>query len=590
MEQTETNPLHRRFAALIQRIAPQPSPELALAVELLSQWQSDGHVCLPLNEITPADLRESGLEAALPARKDWASALRRSGMVGAAGEFKPLILDRAQRLYLQRHWQYENAVAQEIARRANFSDEGNLAAIKKIALPLFASASDLQKLAAIVAATSRLTIISGAPGTGKTQTIVMICALLLALDGETEIALAAPTGKAAARLKQAFALARTRLNWPAQILQALPTEAATVQRLLGARTGSAHFRHDAGKPLTADVIIVDEASMIDLALLAKLLAAARPEARVILVGDKDQLASVEAGSAFRDICTSGFANGLSERAAEKFERVFGQKLTAEKSRAPVHDVVVELRENFRFAEGSGLAELSEAVNAGDAGRARTLLEKGDALTWRPTPNMHNFERALEGRVREQFLALRNETDPTTALARLSEFTVLCALRRGPFGAESVNRMIERMLLEAGDIQPGEANFPGRALMITRNDYDAGLFNGDIGIVLRGARGLRAFFPGDDGLPRSFAVARLPEHASAFALSVHKSQGSEFREALLILPDRDAPVLTRELLYTGATRVRERLEVWAPRQFLDSAIGRTVRRSSGLRDSLWGAAK
>lgn len=589
METAETNPIDQRFAALLQRLASKPSPELELAARLLSQFQSEGHICLPLREITVETIARAGLEAPLPKRALWVKKLRESGVAGGAGELRPLILDEAERLYLQRYWQYETAVARNIGERLARNSTEEQGQLPETFAGLFTNESQLQKLAAIVAATSSLTAISGAPGTGKTHAIVTICALLVALSNEIKIALTAPTGKAAARLREALSLARTRLKLPEDILARLPNEASTVQRLLGARGDSIKFRHDAKNPLRADVVIVDEASMIDLALLAKLLEAVRPDARVILVGDKDQLASVEAGSAFRDICTPGFEAGVSESAAERFEKVTGEKLSgAVPDNAPIHHAVVELRENFRFASGSGIAELSTAVNRGDVIAAKARWKKNGEVKWQPTPSVKNFERALCARVRERFQVLRRETDPASALARLNEFTVLCALRRGPFGAETVNRIIWRALLGAGDFEVSEKYFAGQPLMIVRNDYDTELFNGDIGIVLPTPMGLRVFFAGQNGALRSFSMARLPEHEPAFALTVHKSQGSEFNEALVIFPERDSPVLTRELFYTAVTRVRTAVEVWANEAILAQAIGRTVRRSSGLREALWGA--
>lgn len=589
METAEQNPIGKHFAALLARIAVKPSTELELAARLLSQFQSEGHICLPLREITPDAIARTGLTMSLPPRARWLKKLRESGVVGEAAESKPLVLDERERLYLRRYWQYEMVVGREISARLARKPEISEDSLSQELAALFSRESRLQKLAVMVAGTSALTVISGAPGTGKTHTIVMICALLLALANETRIALAAPTGKAAARLKEALGLARTRLKLPPEILALLPNEASTIQRLLGARGDSIKFRHNAENPLRADVVMVDEASMIDLALLAKLLEAVRPEARVILVGDKDQLASVEAGSAFRDICTPGFEIGVSEKAARKLEEFACEELGGTSARrAPIHDVVVELRENFRFGAGRGIAEMSMAVNRGDAAAAGAALRAGGEVAWRPTPTVKDFERILCARVRERFQLLKNESDPQAALAKLNEFTVLCALRRGPFGAESVNRMIERSLVTAGDFEASEKYFAGQPLMIVRNDYDLGLFNGDIGVVSKTDEGLRVFFPSEGGTVRSLSMARLPEHETAFALTVHKSQGSEFREALVILPDQDSPVLTRELLYTAVTRVRESVEVWANESILMQAIARQVRRSSGLRDALWAA--
>ncbi len=587
METPELNAIDRHLAAFLQRIAPQPSAELEIAVQLLSKFQMDGHVCLPLDEVSLETLAGAGISRSVPARERWEETLRASGVVGEEGEFAPLILDGARRLYLQRYWKYEQNVRRSIEQRLAAREAVDQSKLKELFATLFSHVAELQKLAAFVAATSNLCVISGAPGTGKTHTVVLICALLVALRPETKIALAAPTGKAAARLKESLANARGKSALATQIAARLPGDASTIQRLLGVLGDSGKFRHNAENPLPADVVIVDEASMIDLALLAKLLAAVRPDARVILVGDKDQLASVEAGSAFRDICTPGIPLVVSEVQARAFAAGTRETLAETPPRvAPIHDVIVELRENFRFKSGEGIAELSGAINRGDAREAIAVLQRGGQVNWRATPNAKSFARALRDRVLPRFENVLRASDPAEALAQLGQFAVLCALRHGPFGAETVNTLIERMLRDAGMIGGVGQNYAGRPVMILRNDYNVELFNGDLGIVLKRGDENRVFFRGEGGELRSFSPARLPEHETAFALTVHKSQGSEFEECLVILPDRDSPVLTRELLYTAVTRVRERVEIWANESVLGKMIGRQVRRSSGLRDALW----
>ena len=590
MPELEIDFIDQHFAALMNRLAKVPSPELALAAKLVSNFRARGDVCVPLRNVTATEAGKLG-STEVPALKNWVKKLRSSGVVGDPGEFAPLILDHSDRLYFQRYWKYEDELGRNLQARLGDKSPRDFdpGALAQGMAELFPDPSDLQKVAAFVAATSRLCVISGAPGTGKTRTIVLICALLIRLAAKRELtfALAAPTGKAAARLKETIAQTGVSLRLPGDLK--LPADASTIQRLLGARGDSPHFRHNAKIPLTADVVIVDEASMIDLALLAKLFDAIRPDARIILVGDKDQLASVEAGSAFRDICTPGFELGVSVSLAEAFAKSTGEKLDGTSTdQAPIHSVVVELRRNYRFTPGAGIGELSSAVNRGDAVGAIAVLKSAGSIRWRPTPSLKNFERELRERVFPRFEKLLKLSDPAVALKQLAEFAVLCALRRGPFGAETVNTLLEGMLRETGLIEVAGRYHAGEPIIIVRNDYNVGLFNGDLGIVLPDAitGELRVFFRGEEDEVLNFAPGRLPAHEPAFALTVHKSQGSEFRDALVILPERHASVLTRELLYTGITRVRETVEVWASEEILRQTIERKIARSSGLRDRLW----
>ncbi|MGN6718137.1 MAG: exodeoxyribonuclease V subunit alpha [Candidatus Binatia bacterium] len=588
--EVEIDFIDRHFAALMNRLSKVPSPELEWAAKLVSNLRARGDVCVPVRDVTSSETEKMGARE-VPAPKDWVNKLRCSGVVGDPGEFAPLILDQSDRLYLQRYWKYEDELGRSLQARLRDKPPRDLAPadLAQALVELFPGSSDLQKVAAFVAATSRLCVISGAPGTGKTRTIVLICALLINLAGKNELSfsLAAPTGKAAARLKETIAQTGVALNLSGKLK--LPADASTIQRLLGARGDSPHFRHNAKNPLTADVVIVDEASMIDLALLAKLLDAVRPDARIILVGDKDQLASVEAGSAFRDICTPGFELGVSVSLARGFAEITGEKLDGtSRDQARIHSVVVELRRNYRFTPGTGIGELSNAVNRGDAVAAIAVLKRHGSIRWRPTPSAKNFERVIRERVFPRFEKLMKLSDPAVALKQLTEFAVLCALRRGPFGAETVNALLQGMLRETGLIEGAGRYHPGEPVIIVRNDYNVGLFNGDLGIVLPdGVTGeLRVFFRGEGHDVLNFAPGRLPAHEAAFALTVHKRQGSEFRDALVILPERDAPVLTRELLYTGITRVRETVEVWASEEILRQTIERKIERSSGLRERLW----
>jgi exodeoxyribonuclease V alpha subunit len=406
---------------------------------------------------------------------------------------------------------------------------------------------------------NHLTVITGGPGTGKTRTVTEILRQLLGQPrGEQlRIALAAPTGKAAARLTEAIRPIRNDI------------EAMTIHRLLGYRPGSPYFRHDASNPLDVNVLIVDEASMIDLALMAKLVAAVPADARLVLLGDRDQLASVEAGSVLADICAAA------DNAAPN---------------GPLFGTVVALRRNYRFAESSGIFRVSTAINSGDADAAIAAFnEKVDQeAKWQPLPSSTKLASALRDHVVGGFRSYLETKDPEEALARLQQFRILCALRHGPFGAENLNALAEQILADARLLEPRATWYAGQPITITRNDYNLALFNGDSGIILPDLEAggeLRAFFVSAQNRIRRFLPSRLPAHETGFAMTVHKSQGSEFETVLLVLPEKDAPLLTRELLYTGVTRARKRVEVWAVEETLRAAIGRRIQRTSGLQDAL-----
>jgi exodeoxyribonuclease V alpha subunit len=543
--ETEFSVLDRQFGDFLQGLAGDSAAEVRLAAMCASRARAAGHICAPLAEIAAAE----GAPSAARLRKK----LRASSVVGTPGAFTPLVLDEQDRLYLRRYWEYEQQLAQAIRRRAAARDDD--------AAPVEA---DLQELAASKAVTSRFTVITGGPGTGKTRTVTNILTRLLEQPGgdKLRIALAAPTGKAAARLTDSVRAVREKFT------------ATTIHRLLGYLPGSPYFRHDAEHPLSADVVIIDEASMVDLALMAKLVAAVPPAARLILLGDRDQLASVEAGSVLADICTAAETAAPNE---------------------PLRGSVVALRRNYRFSETGGVYQVSAAVNSGDAAAAMAALQQsgGGEVEWKPLPDKSGLPEALRNRIVAGFRSYLKTDDPLEALASLQQFRILCALRRGPFGVENLNALVEEILADAGLLAPRRGWYRGQPVMVTQNDYNLALFNGDSGIILPDpdAGGeLRAFFLSAEGRPRRFLPSRLPIHETAFAMTVHKSQGSEFKKVLLILPENDAPILTRELLYTGLTRAREGVELRASESVLRAAIARRVTRTSGLRDALAGPAK
>ena len=571
------SPLDYHFGRLLKRIANGADPpSVPLAGALVSRRNREGHVCIPLDRMAGRPLIPGESDATTPLLAQWREDLQKSKMVGAPGEFAPLIADPADRIYLYRYWRYQDRLVQSIRDRldepAEMPSTGELTA----ALDRFFSPDpegiDGQRAAARTALTRGFCVISGGPGTGKTTTVAKILALLAQLggNGPPAVALAAPTGKAAARLQESIRNAEAGSAFE-PVRDSIPETAATVHRLLGAIPDSPDFRHHRDRPLSADVVVVDESSMVDLALMSKLAQALKPSARLILLGDRDQLASVEAGAVLGDICNTG-----------------GRRTTA-----PIADSIVHLKTNYRFGDDSGIGATARAINDGDAEAAlETLRDPNRTDTqWRRPLNPRSPSKAFVDAVRDGFRSYLSRLDrPDEALAAFDGFRILCALRRGPFGAPAVNTLVEKILADSGLIRPSGTWYPGRPVMITRNDYPLRLFNGDIGITApdpEAGGDLRVWLPAADGGLRKLHPRRLPEHETVYAMTVHKSQGSELSRVMLILPDRPAPVLTRELLYTGITRAREQVEIHGGVQIFRQAVANRIERSSGLRDALWG---
>lgn len=572
-ESAEVSAVGRHFARFMVELNGRPSTELEFSARLVSAWREAGHICVPL--------RTTGLRAL-------AVKLREARVVGRPGEMKPLILDDRDRLYLQRYWHYENELARAITERLRPAEGVDASLLARGLQRFFGSdeQANEQQRAAATAVEKNFCVISGGPGTGKTRTVVVILALLVeqfsARGRKARIALAASTGKAAARMKESVERTAAELEIEPGVRAAIPSDAKTLHRLLGPISESPYFRHDAERPLAVDAVIVDEASMVDLALMTKLVAAVPTAARLILLGDKDQLASVEAGYVLGDIC----------------------QVTSDSARhPPISQHIVELKRNYRFGSESGINRLSALVNAGEADAVLGILRdtryadiRGVTL---PAPG------ALAARLREcvmgpeesagnisaGYRAYRQTDDPREALMRFAAFRILAAVRRGPFGVINLNSLAQEALAAEGLIRPETGLFyAGRPVLVLRNDPQLKLFNGDVGLILPDPEAdgaLRAFFMDAGGLLRRVLPARLPEHETVFAMTVHKSQGSEFERVLLVLPDRESQVVTRELVYTGMTRARKEVELWYREQPLRAALMRRIERSSGLHEALWG---
>jgi exodeoxyribonuclease V alpha subunit len=384
---------------------------------------------------------------------------------------------------------------------------------------------------------------------------------------------------------------------PADILDLIPEEVSTLHRLLGWVPHSTRFRFGESNPLPFEVVVVDEASMIDLPLIANLARALPARCRLILLGDRDQLASVQPGAVFGDICGAGIPPGWSMEFARLIERGSGERLAngaAAGGTAGLQDSIVTLRKNYRFGEGSGIAAVSRRVNAGEGANALEAAScgKNQDIAWSDLPPPAKLENALEAVILECDRPYPEASAPEAVFETFNRFRILCAVRRGPFGVTAVNQAVMNIPERAGLIEPRERWFRGQPVLITVNDYQQKLFNGDVGIVLPDTEGpaadapRRVYFPAEGGGFRRLLPMRLPEHEIVYAITVHKSQGSEFDRVLLILPPVPTPVLTREPIYTGITRASQRVEIWGTRLVFVEAAARRISRTSGLRDALW----
>ncbi len=577
--------LNHQFARFLTRLSGltgEPAQKFFGLIVRLSAALSAGDSCLVLTKDEEAVARSG------------------NGLASETGH-SPLVIWRA-RLYLQRYFRYETRLARQIKALATATNGpfpvaggetkqslasvvGAESGVNFMASPDFqelmtacfgAEPENQQRQAAEMALTHPLVLISGGPGTGKSFTVARILGLLLhSLAPDLKIALAAPTGKAATRLRESIAAGLESLPLAESIKARIPTTASTLHRLLGARRHSPHFQHHHDNPLPWDIVLVDEASMVDLALMSKLVDALQPTARLILLGDKDQLVSVESGAVLADCI------------------------------AALPDNTVVLRKSYRF--NPEIDRFAQAVNAGDADAAWRLQKTEDRGQKTDGRGGGVFsvplEQALElcvdryARYMEQVRRVWVEgwhgeegEEMEQLLAAFHRFRVLCATRQGAGGVETINRQVEQKLVARGySCQPG-GWYPGRPVMILRNDYDLNLFNGDIGICLPapqtdGEGGDMVWFMGEDGSFHGYQPSQLPEHETVFAMTIHKSQGSEFDEALVLLPPDDSPLLTRELIYTAVTRARTRVMLAGTVAIFRRAVSRTINRASGLRAML-----
>lgn len=634
-------PLDLAFARFLAECDAQAEPRLLLMAALASRQLGDGHPCLDLRAI-PALVDEHEWPAF------WIDLLAPlqppdSPLVASSDGLPvnaPLVLDQ-HRLYLRRYWEYERRVAHGIVTRLD-SSSLSMENLRDELHRLFPSSIngdlDWSRAACALATRGAFSLITGGPGTGKTTTVVRLLGLLqtLHLHQHTtplRMRLAAPTGKAAARLNASIAKQIAQLDVDEKVRATIPLEAETLHRLLGARPDSRRYAHDSHHPLHVDVLVIDEASMIDLEMMDAVLDALPPQARLILLGDKDQLSSVEAGAVLGDLGLRAEQGHYSDATAAWLRSASGDDLNAfvRADALPLDQHIAMLRSSHRFGAASGIGQLAAAVNAGDTAAVSRLLDaRSDDIAWISAGVSHLpfASIALDGDA-DRFRTETSESTPRgfrfyldhlrkrrptsnadkatylrwayDVLEAFNHFQVLCAVRHGPTGTERINRDIATALLTAKLIEADRGWYEGRPVMMTRNDYSLGLMNGDVGIALH--------MPGPDGELRLYAAfpmtresstvgageseiavrcvlpSRLGDVETVYAMTVHKSQGSEFEHVALVLPEDISTILTRELLYTGITRARRWLSLFATQASIERALTQRTRRYSGLAERL-----
>lgn len=630
-------PVHRAVPELLSRLESSPHPDVLLAAALVSEQYSRGHTCLALADVPSMSFPVMDRDGEVrryddwPSLEAWVRALEESPLVFTVSDVRsvdeatlarlnrPLVFDRqSRRVYTTRCWFCEQHLALRFARRLKAAPsafpEASLIAHLRTLFPESEQEAGRDQSRAVERSIARsLAVITGGPGTGKTTTVARLLALRLLLEqdrssnaaGPLRILLMAPTGKAAQRLKESLSTAAQRLSVPESVQSALQNiTTGTIHRLLGwsprPPEQGGPYRHAADHPLPADIVLVDEASMVDLELLYHLVTAVPESAQLILMGDRDQLVSVEAGGVLGDLCTV-----LDEPDGSKPDASSQNQKTGPPS---LRSCLSLLTFSHRFARDSQLGRLAAAIRAGRADDVIELLTTGspDEMQWLSSTSstvvVSEVVRQVSGAWQECLSMLRETPGGSRAiLTAMNRIRVLCAHRDGLTGETSLNQLIANQLQATGWLNPRRGYYFGQPVMVVANSYRQELFNGDVGLVVQtpGRDGLAVLFedPASEDGCRHIPVPLMPETKTCFAMTVHKSQGSEFPRVVVMLPERDSPVLTRELLYTAVTRVRDQqagmesrrrpgfLCIAGSESILRSAISRRVRRSGGLRDAV-----
>jgi exodeoxyribonuclease V alpha subunit len=581
------------------RLFGESDERVLLAAALALRGTRYGHVCVDLERLADTiavdGVDQDVVDGLAWPGEGWMGAVAASPMTGHGEPDRPLVVD-GDLLYTERMWEFQSRLADRLLARAAHPADGTDALVELLGR-MFDGRDSLQVAAAVLALTSRLTVIAGGPGTGKTYAIARIVGAAVEraiTSGERlpHVAVAAPTGKAAARLTEQlhdFAASGRLSEQAATVVGEL--EAVTIHRLLGSRPGRGGFRHDGDSRLPHDLVVIDETSMVSLPMAARIVDATRPSARLVLVGDPDQLASIEAGTVLADLV--GEARDrvtLGPDARARIEQVAPGVLgeTDGATSGPLADHVLTLDRGHRFDERSAVAEVADAIRHGDADRVIAELAVGrEGLSW-VDPGERTLDRLHEVLVpaiehARALIELASAGMVDEALERLSDLALLCAHREGPVGVSDWVQLIEQRTRTT----PGWTGvwYPGRPVMVRANDYRLRLFNGDIGVTVAVDGTLQVAFPDASGA-RLVGPGQLSAIEGVQAMTIHKSQGSQFRRVIILVPGQDSRLLTRELLYTAVTRAEQHVTVVGSEGAIRDAVNRPVTRASGLRERLW----
>lgn len=577
-----TNNVHQQFAEYFEEEHLKPY------LYLLSKKMEEGHICIDVQNMDEGDLDGLYMFSNRSISKEY--------LVSDGSEIKPLILSD-NLLYFQRYYHYETMILKRIKlfieqeHKLSTQHVGWLIANKDKVKKIFASSLNgeinWQEVAVIVSVLNQFTIITGGPGTGKTTTVSKILYLLYSINPSLKVALAAPTGKAAARMAESLKLAASMQHPDSKEMvenlnNLVPN---TIHRLLGSRKNSIYFKHNNTNPVNYDVVIIDESSMLDVALFAKLLDAIGPETKLILLGDKNQLSSVEAGSLFGDLCLAQKRiNVFSSEMAAVINSVYendSQHLNKNhiaSSGHPLFGHIVELQKSYRFSDERGIGRLSRAITNNDKKIIESFLKNDDKQVWIDTVYSDKiFKNFILG-----YEAFIKENDISLALKMMNDLKVLCAIKEGEQGVKALNKKIEGFLRQKRMINITGNFYENRPVMVTVNNYELGLFNGDVGIVRPGEDGeLRIWFE-QKGELKSVLPSLITGVDTVFAMTIHKSQGSEFKKVMVVLPaQKEIKIITRELLYTAVTRAKDQVVIQANRDALLEAAAQSVKRGSGI---------